>query len=124
MQQFKVISLSLGGLRNKVYQSGDVITQANVADDVDNLVRNGFLVPLESEKKWVTPKTEAAKAVEVVEDEVIEPIGLAAALGTPIKTEWPPIDEMTVFDIKEALGEKAPKKQTKKSDLYDMLVNG
>jgi len=118
MQQFKVISLSLGGLRNKVYQSGDVVTQANVADDVDNLVRSGFLVPLESEK------TEAAKTVEVVEDEVLEPIGLAAALGTPIKKQWPPIDEMTVFDIKEALGEKAPKKQTKKSDLYDMLVNG
>jgi hypothetical protein len=118
MQQFKVISLSLGGLRNKVYQSGDVVTQANVADDVDNLVRNGFLVPLESEK------TEAVKAVEVVEDEVADLIGLGSALGTPIKKEWPSIDDMTVFEIKEALGDKAPKKQTKKADLYDMLVNG
>ena len=45
METFKVIALSLGGLRNKVYSSGDVVTQDMVSANVSELVEKGFLQP-------------------------------------------------------------------------------
>jgi len=112
MEKFKVKTTSLGGLRNKVYSSGDVVTQANLADDVSELAAKGFLEPLNKKAEDSEPK-------EAPEQSFISP-----SVKDEESVEYPPMSEMTVKEIKEALGDEAPKGKVKKSDLYDMLVNG
>jgi hypothetical protein len=110
MASYTVIALSLGGLRNKVYSSGDVVTQEQLPVDTSELVAKGFLKPVDAP---VTVKSVAAN----VEPSVIESIMLANAPKV-----WPPIEDMTAKEIKEALGDKAPKVFTPKADLYALLV--
>ena len=62
--QYKVISLSVGGKYNKIFSSGDIVTADSFEADINELVKQGFVSPLEAEKK-------SAK-VEVSEPEVIE----------------------------------------------------
>lgn len=58
--KFKVVALSMGGKYNKIYQSGDIITQDCVEAPVEQLVEAGFLEELKAEKK-VTPSKKARK---------------------------------------------------------------
>lgn len=59
--EYKVISLSVGGLGNKVFKSGDIVNEANFESGLaPKLVEQGFLKPLSSVK------------VKVVETETIE----------------------------------------------------
>lgn len=121
MASFKVIALSLGGLRNKIFQSGDVVTQEQLPVSVDELVDKGFLVPCESvndDAFLVDSDSVNDEAIHVEEPSIMEV--LQSALETEKK--WPSIDEMTIASIKEALGENAPKKQMPKAELYAMLV--
>jgi len=64
MSSFKVISLSLGGLRNKVYSSGDVVTQEMLAVSVDELVEKGFLQPNSDVVKWPSIEDMTAKEIK------------------------------------------------------------
>lgn len=51
MKKFKVIVLSLSGLGNKIFESGDTVTQdAFPEGTVDKLVKEGFLSPLDGEE--------------------------------------------------------------------------
>ncbi|MFN8317147.1 MAG: hypothetical protein U0T32_11940 [Chitinophagales bacterium] len=51
MKKFKVIVLSLSGLGNKIFESGDTVTQdAFPEGTVDKLVKEGFLEPLDDEE--------------------------------------------------------------------------
>lgn len=44
MPKYKVIALSVGGLGNKIYNAGDIVTEANFpAANVANLVKGGYL---------------------------------------------------------------------------------
>jgi len=110
MLSYTVIALSLGGLRNKVYSSGDVVTQSQLASDASELVAKGFLKANDGgiTVDAVTP---------TIEPSIIESVMLANA-----PKAWPTIDEMTAKEIKEALGDKAPKVFTPKAELYAMLV--
>ena len=110
MATYTVIALSLGGLRNKVYSSGDVVTQSQLASDASELVAKGFL---KANDGGITIKT----VTPTVEPSIIESVMLANAPKV-----WPPIDDMTAKEIKEALGEKAPKVFTPKAELYALLV--
>ena len=110
MASYTVIALSLGGLRNKVYSSGDVVTQEQLPVDASELVAKGFLRVNDG---GVTAKT----VTPTVEPSIIESVMLANAPKV-----WPPIDDMTAKEIKEALGEKAPKVFTPKAELYALLV--
>lgn len=109
MAKFKVIALSLGGLRNRIYSSGDVVTQEQLPVSVDELVEKGFLMPLNA------PKAAEVKPVEIEEPNILDMVMESVS-------EYPPIEEMTIASIKEALGDKAPKKQMPKAELYAMLV--
>lgn len=106
MAKFKVIALSLGGLRNKIFSSGDVVTQAQLPVSVDELVAKGFLKPVEG---YIAPsgKQHEPSIIDAVKSQAVQ---------------WPPIDEMTAKEIKEALGDKAPKVFTPKAELYALLV--
>lgn len=106
MASFKVIALSLGGLRNKVYSSGDVVTQEQLPTDAAELVAKGFLQPIQDEKP--EPKSPEPSILEAVQSQSV--------------SEWPSIDEMSVKEIKAALGDKAPKGFTPKAELYALLV--
>lgn len=113
MAEFKVIALSLGGLRNKIFKSGDVVTQEQLPVDVAELVTKGFLKPVNGGTANITVNVVKSS----IEPSILESIMLANAPKV-----WPPIDEMTAKEIKDALGEKAPKAFTPKAELYAMLV--
>lgn len=118
MSRFKVISLSLGGLRNKIFESGDVVTQEQLPVSVDELVEKGFLKPLDNAPR-ASEKTAPAMP------EVSEPSVLAAIQAASDEVEaagYPDMDDMTVKEIKEALGDRLPKKYMPKADLYALLV--
>lgn len=51
MKKFKVIVLSLSGLGNKIFESGDVVNEdAFPEGSVGKLVKEGFLVPYDSDE--------------------------------------------------------------------------
>lgn len=49
MRKFRVKALSVGGRGNKIYDSGDIVTENNFAPagKADELVKKGFLEPIE-----------------------------------------------------------------------------
>ena len=55
MAKYKVIALSVGGLKNKIYKAGEIVL-ADSFNDADALVKAGFLVLLEEKK--TAPKVE------------------------------------------------------------------
>lgn len=55
MAKYKVISLSVGGLKNKIYKNGDIVFSESFID-ADALVSAGFLTLIEEKKE--TPKVE------------------------------------------------------------------
>jgi hypothetical protein len=64
MESFKVISLSLGGLRNKIFQGGDVVTQEQLPVSVAELVSKGFLSPISEVVVWPSIEDMTAKEIK------------------------------------------------------------
>jgi polyhydroxyalkanoate synthesis regulator phasin len=97
--EYKVQSLTVNGKGNRIFRHGDVITQNNVEASVDDLVNNGYIVPMFDEE----------------EDEVLDDL--------VDSFEIPSIDELTKKDIIEMLEEKGVdfKVTDKKAVLYDLL---
>ncbi len=54
MEKFIVISLHLGGLKNRRFKSGDVVSQSDFSEPVVNLVEKKYLKPLVSEDEKAT----------------------------------------------------------------------
>jgi hypothetical protein len=106
MAAYTVIALSLGGLRNKVYSSGDVVTQEQLPVDASELVEKGFLQPFDAKPEPVEKQPEPS-VLDAVKSQSVQ---------------WPPMDEMTAKEIKAALGDKAPKGQMPKAELYALLI--
>lgn len=67
MAKFKVnvISLSLTG--NKIAKFGEIVEAIQLNSNAEQLVKDGFILPLESKKE-----TEKSKDVEVKDAEVVE----------------------------------------------------
>lgn len=107
MASYTVIALSLGGLRNKVYSSGDVVTQEQLPVDASELVAKGFLKANDGGDEPASKQVESS---------------ILGAVKSQAVITWPPIDDMTAKEIKEALGDKAPKIFTPKAELYALLV--
>jgi|TARA_R110000851_G_scaffold266149_1_gene418652 hypothetical protein len=61
-RKFKVIALSMGGKYNKVYNSGDEITQDSVEASVDELVDAGFLEELKAKKELIPSYKEVSSS--------------------------------------------------------------
>lgn len=77
MSKYKVIALSVGGLGNKIYSAGDIVTEANFpAGNAANLVKGGYLelIPetanpqASTETPTEQPATNQATAEEVKEE--------------------------------------------------------
>jgi hypothetical protein len=93
MARYKVIALSVGGLRNKIFSSGDIVTDDMFPEgNAGKLVEQNFLAPYEE------------TAVEAVEDE---------------KT----IDDYTAGEIKALLDERGItyKSNASKTTLFELL---
>lgn len=67
-KQYKVKALSLGGLNGKVFNSGDMVTQDQLAATVEDLMKAGFLVD-ENAKDEKSDKEEEELLRLVEEDE-------------------------------------------------------
>lgn len=105
MEKFIVISLHLGGLKNRRFKSGDIVSQSDFSEPLVNLVEKKYLKPLigEDEKATVEP--------------VVEPV---VPLPLPLESE------MTKAEIVERL-QKIPGitfvESWKKAALYALLVD-
>lgn len=72
MAQYKVIALSVGGKGNKIFNSGDTVTELNFPEgNAAKLVEEGFLEPIDAPEptvelpaKEVVPVDEAPVAPE------------------------------------------------------------
>jgi hypothetical protein len=73
MKKYVVISLYVGG-KNKVFSSGDVVTQDNFETEIETLERQGFLkamdVALEPKKETVL--SVLADVIDAPEKDVVE----------------------------------------------------
>jgi len=121
-QQYKVIALSVGGLKNKVFESGDTVTADQFNVPVQTLVDAGFLKPI-GETQRAAPKVE--KVAEPVEQPKAEPVKEEAIVEeTP---SFPAYKDITRTGILELLDDK-PAMEGKyqsnwgKKKLYKILV--
>ena len=109
---YRVIALSLGGLKNKVFKKGDIVTQAQLGTNCAALASQSFLEPVE-----------ASKPIAV--KPVAEPTLLEAAAEAADADEeaLPVYDDISVAEIKATLtklGVAFKSKDTKKK-LYAKL---
>ncbi len=89
MAQYKVIALSVGGKGNKIFNSGDTVTELNFPEgNAAKLVEEGFLEPIDAPEP----------TVELPAKEVVP-----VALDAEIK-----VDEAPVAPEAEAPSEDAP----------------
>ena len=133
---YKVISLSLGGLKNKVFKKGDTVTQAQLDAPCATLVADSFIEPIEvSIPAPTAPAAPVAKKVEEpvaakpapVEEPKAEPsLAAAAAAAAEVdedEVSIPAYSDVSVADIKAELTKKGVSfrvKDTKKA-LYALL---
>lgn len=70
MKEYIVIALSVGGLNNKIFNSGDTVNDKQfVQGHAEKLVEQGFLTPLQPTKE-VEVKEEINEAVDVEKPKV------------------------------------------------------
>jgi len=72
MKKYTVISLTVGGLANKIFNYGDVVNEDNFPKgNAEKLVQQGFLKELESEQveqvAVVAPKIESLTKAEIMQ---------------------------------------------------------
>jgi hypothetical protein len=70
-RKYEVIALSVGGQNNKIFNCGDKVTDANFGKDrADELVKGGFLKPINSLDKAedVIKEINEAESVEAVKE--------------------------------------------------------
>jgi hypothetical protein len=72
MKKYTVISLTVGGLANKIFKYGDVVREDNFPKgNAEKLVQQGFLKELESEQveqvAVVAPKIESFTKAEIMQ---------------------------------------------------------
>lgn len=72
MANYKVIALSVGGKGNKIFNSGDIVTELNFPEgNAAKLVDEGFLEPIDAPEPTVElPAKEIVPVDEVPVDEV------------------------------------------------------
>jgi hypothetical protein len=152
MKTYKVIALSVGGKRNKVFASGDIVREKDFPEGAfPALVLNGFLEPIESEESPVLvivddqdededPKKEGDPAEVKEEAPVIvnelekksseesevkkEEEELNPALEKLINSELPSIDEIESEEIKDHLSKSKISfgKNESKEQLYNKYI--
>lgn len=65
MAKYKVKALTVGGLNKKIYKSGDIV-DGDSFSDVELLVEQGFLIPIEEKK--AEPKGEKVEEKKKLEE--------------------------------------------------------
>lgn len=111
MAQYRVISLSVGGLRNKIYHSGEIVSSECWRDGrAAELAAQGFLE--------LIPEGRVIKQETGEMDDGVQ-------LGEGINlSEIKPIDDYTANEIKGILDERGVgyKTNESKADLYKKLI--
>lgn len=105
MGKYTVIAASVGGTGNKIFEYGEVVSDANFpVGNAAKLVANGFLKPIEEEVSSPA-KTEGADA------------------GTGTGNTIPAYEDITAVAIKELLTKKGVEFDAKasKRTLYNLL---
>lgn len=93
MAQYKVIALSVGGLRNKIYYSGDTVSDECWSPGrAQELVKQGFLKPLDEQE----PAAKIDGGPKTIDDYTVKEI---KALLDIKRIEYKPNDgKQTLFD--------------------------
>jgi len=69
MKKYQVIALSLGGLGNKIFKSGNIVTEKNFIEGrAEELVKQGFLKEVPEEEAEKATETEEAPSENVEEN--------------------------------------------------------
>jgi len=120
MQSYRVIALSLGGRRNKVFSLGEVVTQAQLAAPVNDLVSGGYLEAVASSNaEEVEVEVVETAEVEAPETKLVEKVEEAAEVTGGIPAFSDLSKKQIIARLKEA-DAKFNKTWTKKS-LYSLL---
>lgn len=115
MENYKVIALYVGG-KNKVFTSGDIVTQDNFETNVEGLIEQGFLVTLGGKK---TPKKEQKVAVKVIET-VEETTEETVEETTPVFVK---MDSEKVFKIEDCTANEIKTELTLRGVNFDVRAN-
>jgi len=103
MANYKVIALSVGGKGNKIYKSGDVVTEKHFPDgNINSLIKGGFLQPCDEESKMNVPVTEPEQPE----------VNYTEETGNESKEEFDPgkakkeFNDISIIELQEYLTEK------------------
>ncbi len=84
MANYKVIALSVGGKGNKIFNSGDIVTELNFPEgNAAKLVEEGFLEPIDAPEPTVELP---AKEIEIVDEAQVAPEADAPSEDAPEPT--------------------------------------
>jgi hypothetical protein len=87
MANYKVIALSVGGKGNKIFNSGDTVTELNFPEgNAAKLVEEGFLELIPSEETPEPTVELPATEIEVVDEVPVAPEAETKAEETPEPT--------------------------------------
>jgi hypothetical protein len=101
MAKYKVIALSVGGLGNKIFSTGDIVTESNFLPGVAEAhVKGGFLELISSDKK-------AEKSTEKKSKNQLKKEAKAAALAAEMSAKADAIEEEIATEEAPAI-EEAP----------------
>lgn len=106
MKQYKVKALTVSGLKNRIYRSGDTVTEENFPPgNADDLVKKGYLTPIGEDS--LVPKNDVSLEPEFIK-----------------KEELANINDLTVAEIKSDLKNANIEfpKNASKVELYALWV--
>lgn len=123
VKKYVVISLSVGGLRGKVFRKGDVVTASQLDSSPEKLVEDGFLEEKKSKKK----------SENKTDDSPSEPVTGDSDEGNDSDSDddngsdddtIPEYEDITRDEISAKLTKNDVEHNPKdaKRDLYDLLV--
>ena len=76
-KRYKVVTIAVSGKGNKVYRSGDIVTANLLNYPAEEMVKGGYLIPLDGEEKEVekpveqTSQEDATPVAESIEEKTV-----------------------------------------------------
>lgn len=120
MKKYKVIALSVGGKHNKIYHSGDIVTEDKFHDgEAPGLARKKFIEPIGHTLKDEAPEGAENKGEIKVDLREEKPFG--KKVETDNENDFT-IEDVDIKDLKAELSAKGIKfdKNATKEDLFDL----
>lgn len=129
MKWYKVIALSVGGRKNKIFHTGDLVNESNFPEGAaDRLMNQGFLEYFDKDADEVPSQPGEELEVEITLREEQQPDGGQAAEkksdeeGSDEETQAPDVDDLTKKEIMKELEEAGIPfdKNSNKAQLYEI----